>query len=270
MHRVDTVGAVSNRFTDGTPPIDGTICDDTWLNAVQEELCSVIEAAGLTVDASPPDSEDQLVDALKIWFRENPVILAATGASGTFAVTADPVIASYTAGDRFIFEANHTPAVGDTITLNVNAQGAKSVKTRGGNTIMYQQIVSGQIVSVIYDGADFVADLGETASRELLNGAIHAWYRWLPAGSDQMWRCTAAFDGSGQYTITFDDPPASWWDASTQVLMFYNIDSNTGEWACKPISRGTTNFTIEWAEAGTPKAPTTNWEVFFIGNVTPI
>lgn len=50
MHRIDTQGHQQNRFSDGNPTDPtgetGTIIDASWLNAVQEEICGVIEALG--------------------------------------------------------------------------------------------------------------------------------------------------------------------------------------------------------------------------------
>lgn len=55
MHRINTPTATSdNRFTEGDPtiPIQPTVVSAEWLNAVQEELASVITGAGLTLDAA--------------------------------------------------------------------------------------------------------------------------------------------------------------------------------------------------------------------------
>ena len=53
MHRVDGPGAtVDNKFTEGDPiaGIPATVVTDDILNAMQEELCALIEASGLTLD----------------------------------------------------------------------------------------------------------------------------------------------------------------------------------------------------------------------------
>ena len=48
MHRIDEATAVNGLFTDGDPQLGtpGTVVDADWLNAVQEEIANVIEAAG--------------------------------------------------------------------------------------------------------------------------------------------------------------------------------------------------------------------------------
>ncbi len=51
MHRVDTDGNQGGLFTDGNPATGtlGTKLDDDWANAVQEEICGVIEGTGGTL-----------------------------------------------------------------------------------------------------------------------------------------------------------------------------------------------------------------------------
>lgn len=53
MLRVNSRTAVNGQFVDGDPVYGPapTTCPAAWLNAVQEELCSVIEGAGLTLAA---------------------------------------------------------------------------------------------------------------------------------------------------------------------------------------------------------------------------
>jgi hypothetical protein len=52
MHRIDSDGAtVDNQFTEGNPATGtpATQVSDDWLNDVQENICEVIEDAGLTL-----------------------------------------------------------------------------------------------------------------------------------------------------------------------------------------------------------------------------
>lgn len=51
MHRVDTDGHDANAFADGDPQVgqQGTIIDEVWLNDVQENICLLIEAAGIVL-----------------------------------------------------------------------------------------------------------------------------------------------------------------------------------------------------------------------------
>lgn len=76
MHRIDTptaqvdkFGAGKNGFTIGNPQTGElpTALDADFFDAVQEELCSPIEAAGLAVDKS---KKNQLLSALKLLFLQ--------------------------------------------------------------------------------------------------------------------------------------------------------------------------------------------------------
>jgi len=51
MHRTDGTGHVDNKFTDGNPATGtpGTKVEKEWLNAVQEELCNLLEGMGVTL-----------------------------------------------------------------------------------------------------------------------------------------------------------------------------------------------------------------------------
>ena len=56
MRRIDAHGHLDNRFSDAGPE-GGTVVNADWLNAVQEELATAIEAAGIAID---PARTDQL------------------------------------------------------------------------------------------------------------------------------------------------------------------------------------------------------------------
>lgn len=69
----DIDGAVESRFSNGSPSLGvaATIVDETWLNAVQEELASVIESQGLELSI---DDESQLLQAVTGIVRDGGVI----------------------------------------------------------------------------------------------------------------------------------------------------------------------------------------------------
>lgn len=52
MHRIDGAGHDNNSFTEGDPQaaVPATVVTDDWLNAVQEEIASVIEEGGGALD----------------------------------------------------------------------------------------------------------------------------------------------------------------------------------------------------------------------------
>lgn len=64
MHRIDAAGhTLDYKFTDGNPATatPATVVDAKWLNMVQEEIITVIAAAGITLDDG---DETQLYDAI--------------------------------------------------------------------------------------------------------------------------------------------------------------------------------------------------------------
>jgi len=68
MHRIDGIGHSSNLFTGGdktaSPPVLGTRVTPEWLNAVQEEICNLLEYMDFTLAASTETERMQLLDAV--------------------------------------------------------------------------------------------------------------------------------------------------------------------------------------------------------------
>lgn len=72
MHKIDSDGAtIDNKFTEGSVPlaVPATVVSAAWLNAVQGELVTLIEALGLTLDTSLADGEDQVLSAIQELFK---------------------------------------------------------------------------------------------------------------------------------------------------------------------------------------------------------
>ncbi len=71
MHRIDATGHVDSRFRDGdnegAEVIPPTIPDAAWLNAVQEEIASIIEGAGLELDKA---QSNQLAQACRLKIKK--------------------------------------------------------------------------------------------------------------------------------------------------------------------------------------------------------
>ena len=63
MHRTEGFNNDNNLFKNGPP---GTIVEQEWLNAVQEELANAIEKANLVLLGAATDTKDQLYDAISI------------------------------------------------------------------------------------------------------------------------------------------------------------------------------------------------------------
>lgn len=84
MQRIDTT---THLFSDGDPQnnIKGTKVSATWLNAIQEELATVIEAAGITLKTPETETNDQLLAA---------ILAAITAALGGASDSGDMLFAS--------------------------------------------------------------------------------------------------------------------------------------------------------------------------------
>jgi hypothetical protein len=84
MHRIDSLRSVAGAFVDKTPSTRGTVVDAAFLNAVQEEICAVIEAFGITLVKG---TNDQLLAAL----TSAPDITYPTISAGWTNVSGNPV-----------------------------------------------------------------------------------------------------------------------------------------------------------------------------------
>jgi hypothetical protein len=66
MYRIDSRGATGDgRFTEGNPTTGtpATVVDASWMNAVQDEIVNVVQAAGLTLAKT---DNDQLLEAINL------------------------------------------------------------------------------------------------------------------------------------------------------------------------------------------------------------
>ena len=77
----------------------------------------------------------------------------ATGSSNIYEVTLDPEPTSYIAGMIINFKANFDNTGASFI--NINGLGAKNIKKNVTDDLNASDIVTGKIISVIYDGINF-------------------------------------------------------------------------------------------------------------------
>jgi hypothetical protein len=67
MHKIDSNGAtITNEFTEGSVvlSIPATIVSAAFMNAVQKEIVTVVEALGITLKTSGTETGDQLYAAM--------------------------------------------------------------------------------------------------------------------------------------------------------------------------------------------------------------
>ncbi|NVZ27719.1 hypothetical protein HX881_19345 [Pseudomonas gingeri] len=127
MHRIDCPGAtVDNSFTEGDPVggIQATVVTDDFLNDVQEELMSVLAAAGLT---PVKGIQNQILQSLYKLAQNQIAQAFATGGTGTaLTLTPSPAISAYAPNQRFSVKFHVSSGVDP--TLNASAKGAKFLK----------------------------------------------------------------------------------------------------------------------------------------------
>lgn len=159
MHRVDHPTAKTVRpatLAAGTPGyfFDGdvsvgqppTILTADYMNALQEELVSVLTTNGVALDKT---ASNQLARAIAIAAGLQG---AAVGANTLTLAPAFP-LPSYLGGHRIFAKiaADNTGAV----TINVSALGAKAIKTMDGQQLKAKDLRAGMIAELFFDGADY-------------------------------------------------------------------------------------------------------------------
>jgi hypothetical protein len=76
-----------------------------------------------------------------------------TGSSSAYAITPNPAITAYAAGQRFSIKLSNTSAAAP--TLNVNGLGTRSLNYNDGTGIKAGDLITGGIIDVVFDGTNF-------------------------------------------------------------------------------------------------------------------
>lgn len=84
---------------------------------------------------------------------DNDLIYYTASGTDTYAITPNPAISAYAAGQEFL--VNFTNANTGAATLNVNSLGAIDIVDRSSNAISSGFIAAGGIYRVVYDGTNF-------------------------------------------------------------------------------------------------------------------
>jgi hypothetical protein len=82
------------------------------------------------------------------------IYLTDSGAADAYVVTCSPAPIAYATGMEITFKA--TNANTTAATLNVNSLGAKTIKRYGTTDLSAGDIAAGQVITVIYDGTNFL------------------------------------------------------------------------------------------------------------------
>jgi hypothetical protein len=139
-------GTVANSFVTGdyvylfvTSPILERLKDVLAVMAAQQDVDRTTLATALTNIAN---------------LQTGAYNFVVTSGSTNAYVAATPALAAYAAGNLVVFKANFTNT--GSATLNLNGLGAKTIKRLDGVTnLAANDIISGQLVMVWYDGTNF-------------------------------------------------------------------------------------------------------------------
>jgi hypothetical protein len=174
--------------TAGQPVVAGTVISSTAFNALTADLATglstVITKDGqTTVTANIPMSTYKFTglgvgsaatDSANLSQVQSTVTKLLNSVSGadTITATASPTLAAYAAGQMFYFVA-----AGDnttSVTLNIDALGAKAVTRDGSTALVAADIKSGEVIVVVYDGTRFqvVSQLNSAGDARFANVSI--------------------------------------------------------------------------------------------------
>ena len=174
--------------TAGQPVVAGTVISSTTFNALTADLATglstVITKDGqTTVTANIPMASFKFTglgvgsaatDSATLSQVQSTVtkLLASVSGTDTVTATASPTLTAYAAGQMF-----YLVAAGDnttSVTLNIDALGAKAVTRDGSVALAAADIKSGEVVVVVYDGTRFqvVSQLNSAGNATFANVSI--------------------------------------------------------------------------------------------------
>jgi len=189
---VDLFGAGKHGFKDGNPGLGivATQLSAAIFNSIQEELCTIIEAAGITLDEA---NRAQLAAAL-----QSGKLLSATAGGTADAITATftPAIATLTGGMKVRVRAASANAT-TTPTFAANALAAKTIVKANGVALVAGDIAgAGHWLYLTYDTTLDAWVLGNPAATFASNTEAQALSITNKAISPGT--LAAAFQGSNQ------------------------------------------------------------------------
>ena len=152
MHRTEGEDNLANLFTDG--PL-GTVVEENWLNAVQEEIAKVIEEAGLTLKTAATESRDQLFEALGLSLALWPPYVSSMTGDESF---------TYSSGSDRKYLLNPGVANRDFDPSGTFPAGFEATIINTGNVFnvffdssgLNQAVTPGTKVSFVYTGTEWI------------------------------------------------------------------------------------------------------------------
>jgi hypothetical protein len=163
MHRTEGANNLANLFTDGPP---GTVFEENWLNAVQEEIAYVIEQAGLALKTASTDTRDQLYQAISTFIgiscNDPDYPMLEDGASSYVSLqnigsSWETVGPTGSGADNEIAILNDVPDNAKTIRIRLQAVGG-TVSTPGSTILNYRPYGSTVGPSIANEILDMVSN----------------------------------------------------------------------------------------------------------------
>ena len=154
----------------GNPVASGTVISSTTNNTTQSDIATALTNS-VCRNGEAPFTSDQPMGDNKITGLKNPTaqtdatnllaiqhgtgVYGATvaGSGNAITVTLSPAITAYSAGQKFTFIAGAANTGG--VTINFNGLGAKAITKVGTTALVANDILSGSLVEVEYDGTRF-------------------------------------------------------------------------------------------------------------------
>jgi hypothetical protein len=157
-----------NINTAGQPVVTGTIISSTAFNALTSDLATGLTTA-LTKDGQTTPTANIPMGTYKITglgagtnatdaaqygqLQAGATTIATVTGTDTLTATLTPAIAAYATGNLFSFVAANTNT--GAVTINLNGLGAKSITKSGTTALVANDIVSGRLYLIEYDGTRF-------------------------------------------------------------------------------------------------------------------
>ena len=174
--------------TAGQPVVSGTVISSTAFNSLTADLATglstcITKDGQTTPTANIPMGSNRITglgsavdatDAATFAQAQSTAAKLIGGISGADTITGalTPAITAYAAGQMFYFVAAGTNT--GAVTLNINSLGAKAVTRDGSTALAAGDIVSGEVVVVVYDGTRFqvVSQLNSSGDARFANVSI--------------------------------------------------------------------------------------------------
>lgn len=234
----------------GNPVVTGTTISSTWANSTLSDMASALTGSIASDGQTTPSANlpmggyahtgvgnatvrTQYATSAQV---QDNVGAYLTSPSGTDVITATASfgMTAYATGQIFTFVASGTNT--GATTLNINSIGAKPVTKNGSTALAAGDIVSGQAVTVFYDGTQFQINAspsysGLSSVNGIVKGNGSGVFSAATAGTDYAGITNAqTFTGSQRGTITTDN------DLSFDM-------SVTNNFSCTPTGTGALTFT---------------------------